>query len=215
MTLLKIFKSPIVWLLVVIAALLLMIRQVRRMHQEITRLGSNQEVLLQTQEQILLANGRIASQTGVLQLRQQELLRMFPRLYGELKTLGIKPRSVQTVSTTSFGLQQSLTSTLRDSIVFVPKQIGTIGFHYLKTTGDSLRFRVFSYHDSYYDVSGYALLDKQFLHISTRDTMTQVVFYKRKHPWLWIFSRKELMQRVYFKNPNAAIYYSRIIQLQR
>lgn len=73
------------------------------MHKEITRLGSNQEVLLQTQEQILLANGRIASQTGVLQLRQQELLLMFPQLYGEMKTLGIKPRSVQTVSTTTFG----------------------------------------------------------------------------------------------------------------
>lgn len=178
-------------------------------------MGRNQELFSQTQRDILLANGRIAAQTGVLQLKQQELLGLFPQLFAEIKTIGVKPRAVRAVSTTSFSLQHSFTSRLRDSVVFVPKVIGAIGFNYQKDVGDSLRFRVFSYHDTYYDVSGYALLDKQVLRISTRDTMTQVVYRKRKHPWLWIFSKREIMQRVYFKNPDAHIYYSRTIQLQR
>lgn len=192
------------------------------MHKEISRLNSNQQLMQQSQEQILLTNGRIAAQTGVLQLKQQELVRLFPDLNKELKLLGVKPRSAQTVATVSFRAQRQIVATLRDSILPVLKDTAYIGFiqssagsHYGETIADSLRFRVFRYQDNYYDVSGYSFMDKQVLHISTRDTMTQVIYRRRKHPWLWIFSRKELMQRVYFKNPDAHIYYSRTIQLQR
>ncbi|MBS1773922.1 MAG: hypothetical protein JST82_13775 [Bacteroidetes bacterium] len=193
-------------------ALVSLTRQAMMMYRELTRIRSNQQLMQQTQQQILLANGRIAAQTGVLQLKQQEFSSLFPELHEEIKTLGLKIRNVQTVSTLSLGSNKMIIAPLYDSILY-PKNDTVLRF--LKWPADSFRLKTFSYHDSYYDVSGYTLLDKQVLHICTRDTMTQLIYKKRIHPWLWIFSRKQLLQRVYFKNPNAHIYYSRTIQLQR
>ncbi len=173
-------------------------------------MNRNQALLQQSQEKILLTNGRIASQTGVLQLKQNELFRLFPSVREEVRQLQIRPRRVQTVSTVAFGVQQRIFAQLRDSIAIAAK--GTMA---TRMPPDTLQFRVFNYRDAYYDVSGYALGDRQVLHISSRDTMTQVVFRRRKHRWLWIFSRKTLEQRVYFKNPDAHIYYSQTIQVDR
>jgi hypothetical protein len=51
--------------------------------------------------------------------------------------------------------------------------------------------------------------------LSYQDTLVQVVFRgKRIHPWLWIFSRRQLMQRIQLKNPQAQIHYSEIIQIK-
>jgi len=167
-------------------------------------------LLQQSQEKILLSNGRIASQTGVLQLRQKEFFNLFPSILAEVRQSGIRPRVVQSASTVAFGVQQRIFAQLKDSIAIAPKGITTPAIPL-----DTLQFRVFNYRDAYYDVSGYASGDRQVLYISSRDTMTQVVFRRRKRRWLWIFSRKILEQRVYFKNPHAHIYYSQTIQVDR
>lgn len=173
-------------------------------------MNRNQELLRQSQEKILLANGRIASQTGVLQLRQKEFFSLFPTILAELRQLGVRTRMVESASSVAFGVQQRIFAQLKDSIAIAAKGTSTAAI-----PPDTLQFRVFNYRDAYYDVSGYALDDRQVLYISSRDTMTQVVFRRRKRPWLWIFSRKTLEQRVYFKNPHAHIYYSQTIQVDR
>ncbi|MBN9482178.1 MAG: hypothetical protein J0H46_02420 [Bacteroidetes bacterium] len=80
---------------------------------------------------------------------------------------------------------------------------------------DTFRYKMFRYQDAYYDVSGVSLRDTQLLRISITDTMTQVVYWKRKRPWLWILSPRHLEQRVYFRNPDAHIHYSRTINIER
>ncbi|PZF71567.1 hypothetical protein DN068_15950 [Taibaiella soli] len=125
----------------------------------------------------------------------------------------VKLGSVSVVSTVSFGQQKQIITQLRDSVSWVPQTgIGIAGSEPVK---DTLRYNVFSYHDEFYDVSGIAHEGQQLVNINSRDTMTQVVYSKRKNPWLWIFSPKVLEQRVYFKNPNAHIHYSRTINIQR
>jgi len=145
-----------------------------------------------------------------LQLKQKEFFNLFPSMLAEVRQLGIRPRTVQSASTVGFGVRQELFASLKDSIALATHATTTA-----RLPPDTLQFRVFNYRDAYYDISGYALRDRQVLHISSRDTMTQVVFRRRKHRWLWIFSPRLLEQRVYFKNPHAHIYYSQTIQIDR
>jgi ribosomal protein L29 len=191
----------------------LLLRELKAMHKEMGRMSHNQSLFSQDQKQVLLTNGRIAGQTGVLELRQKELTEMFPELRKEIGTLKVKLASVSAVSTVSFGQQKQIIAQLRDSVSWVA-QNGT-GIAGSPPLTDTLRYNVFSYHDEFYDVSGIAHQGQQLVNISSRDTMNQVVFRKRKNPWLWIFSPKVLEQRVYFKNPNAHILYSRTINIQR
>ncbi len=210
---LTILKSPLIWRIMISVTVFLLLRELKAMHKEIGRMSHNQTLLNQEQGQVLLSNGKIASQTGVLDLRQKELAELFPELRKEIGTLKVKMGNVSAVSTVSFEQQKQIMAQLRDSVSWVP-QAATAGAAFTGTA-DTLRYNIFSYHDEFYDVSGIAHAGQQLVSINSRDTMTQVVYSKRKNPWLWIFSPKVLEQRVYFKNPNANIHYSRTINIQR
>ena len=125
--------------------------------------------------------------------------------------LKVRMANVNAVSTVSFEQQKQIIARLRDSVAWVPQTAGTDS----QRQADTVRYNVFSYHDEFYDVSGIAHQGQQLLSIRSRDTMTQVVYRKRKYPWLWVLSPKVLEQRVYFKNPNAHISYSRTINIMR
>lgn len=212
-TILTILKSPLIWRIMISVTVFLLLRELKAMHKEIGRMGHNQSLIHQEQEQVLLSNGRIASQTGVMALRQRELAELFPELRKEIGTLKVKLGNVSAVSTLSFEQQKQIIAQLRDSVSWVPQAITfDAGSNPLM---DTLRYNVFNYHDEFYDVSGIAHEGQQLVSINSRDTMTQVVYRKRKNPWLWIFSPKVLEQRVYFKNPNAHIHYSRTINIER
>jgi hypothetical protein len=210
---LTILKSPLIWRIMISVTVFLLLRELKAMHKEMGRMSHNQSLFNQEQEQVLLSNGRIASQTGVLELRQKELTDLFPELRKEIGMMKVKMGNVSAVSTVSFEQQKEIIAQLRDSVSWV-SQTGT-GIAGSEPVKDTLRYNVFSYHDEFYDVSGIAHEGQQLVNINSRDTMTQVVYSKRKNPWLWIFSPKVLEQRVYFKNPNAHIHYSRTINIQR
>lgn len=123
--------------------------------------------------------------------------------------LKVRLSKVDAVSTVSFEQQKQIVAQLKDSISLVPQKDGDTN------SQDTLRYNVFRYHDEYYDVSGVAFDGQQLVNIISRDTMTQVVYKKRKTPWLWIFSPHVLEQKVYFKNPNARIHYSQTINIRR
>lgn len=212
-TILTILKSPLIWRIMISVTVFLLLRELKAMHKEIGRMSHNQSLVHQGQKQVLLSNGRIASQTGVMELRQKELSDLFPELRKEIGTLKVRLGNVSAVSTISFEQQKQIVAQLRDSFSWVPQNgVTDAGSNPLM---DTLRYNVFSYHDEFYDVSGIAHEGQQLVSINSRDTMTQVVYRKRKNPWLWIFSPKELEQRVYFKNPNAHIHYSRTINIER
>ena len=146
---------------------------------------------------VLDVNGRIVGQNQVLELKNEELKKLIPQLHQEIKALKVKPSRVESVSASSFSSYTSVETVLRDSTVF-----------------DTVPVRQFSYADEFYKIEGFSVNDTQHLSITYQDTLIQTVYRgKRKKPWLWIFSPRQLEQRVALKNPDATINYSQHIQI--
>lgn len=172
--------------------------------EENKRLGQNQEAILKRIQSIQLSNGRIAAQSAVLHLKLDELQKLYPQVIQEIKQLGVAKRQIVQYGQTAFASKLSIETALKDSFnqtSAAPK--------------DSNKYKSFHYEDNYYSIEGVATQSKQWLRISNRDTLLQVVFRKRKTPWLWILSPYVYRQRIQCSNPNASIYYSQIIQLER
>ena len=146
---------------------------------------------------VLDINGRFVSQNQVLELKNQELEALIPELHKEIKALQVKPSRVESVSASSFSSHTSVQTVLRDSTVF-----------------DTVPVKHFKYADEFYRIEGFSVNDTQHLNITYQDTLIQTVYRgKRKKPWLWIFSPRQLEQRVALKNPNATINYSQHIKI--
>ena len=146
---------------------------------------------------VLDINGRIVGQDQVLELKNQELEALIPELQKDIKALQVKPSRVESVSASSFSSHTNVRTVLRDSTVF-----------------DTVLVKHFSYEDEFCQIEGFAVNDTQHLNISYQDTLIQTVYRgKRKKPWLWIFSPRQLEQRVALKNPDATINYSQHIQI--
>lgn len=146
---------------------------------------------------VLDINGRIVGQNQVLELKNAELEKLIPQLHQEIKFLQVKPHRAQSVSSTAFTTETRIQTVLRDSTVF-----------------DTVAVKQFSYQDEFYRIEGFSVNDTQHLNITYQDTLIQTVYRgKRKKPWLWIFSPRQLEQRVALKNPDATINYSLHIQI--
>lgn len=205
-------KSPILWIAALGLTVLLLLRLNIVLKKNNKRLKSNQEIILQDLKTIRLSNNKIAQEVGVLKVKNQELKRLYPKALKDIKALNIAKRKVlqyaQNVTSTQFQFAASLS----DSFSNLPHK------HLkeeLKQSNDSIPYKVFHYRDNYYSVDGVAKQDIQWVQISSRDTLVQVVYRHRKHKWLWIFSPFIYHQRVQCKNPNASIYYSQIIQIEK
>ena len=144
-------------------------------------------------------NGELVAKSAALELRYHEVEQIYPQIIEEIKNLGIKPRHVNTYTETVVKNEKEIITRLKDSLVM-----------------DTLRARVFDYRDNFYTVRGIAIGDTQKVHITSRDSVIQVVYKaKRYHPWLWVLSRRKLEQVITFKNPNSIVQYNRTIQLSR
>jgi hypothetical protein len=148
---------------------------------------------------IVEINGRVVSQNQVLELKNKELKALIPQLHQEIEYLKVKPSRTESVSSTAFTAQTQIKTLLRDSTIF-----------------DTVEVKRFTYTDEFYQIEGYAVNDTQHLSITYQDTLIQTVYRgRRKRPWLWVFSPRQLEQRVALKNPNASIDYSQIIHIKK
>ena len=144
-------------------------------------------------------NGKLAAQTDVLLLRADELKELFPVQSKMVTDMGIKLNRATQISSTVIETQKNIITRVRDSIVH-----------------DTVRVKIFSYKDQWYQISGIGNEKTQQLSIFTTDTITQVVFKgNRIKPWLWIFSPRKLQQRISVSNPNSSVKYSSLIQIQK
>ena len=147
--------------------------------------------------QVPTDDGRFAAETAAMNLRLKELSALYPKIMAEIRNLDIKPQRTVQVTNHYTENEKHITTLVRDTII-----------------RDTVRVRVFDYEDGYYSVKGIAEADTQRVSITSRDTLMQVVFRgKREKPRRWIFSPRQLEQRVALKNPNAVVEYSQIIQL--
>lgn len=142
-------------------------------------------------------NGLLAAKNQTLQLRYNEVELIFPKVLNEIRNLDIKPRHVTQYSETVVKQEKEIVTKLRDSLIC-----------------DTIHARVFSYRNSFYTVKGIAVGDSQKVHITSLDSLVQVVYKgKRIHPWMWFLSRRRLEQVIVSKNPNSTILYNKTIQI--
>jgi hypothetical protein len=144
-------------------------------------------------------NGQLAAKNHVLQLRYNEVQQIFPVILSELHNLDIKPRHFTQYSETVVKQEKEIVTRLKDSLIC-----------------DTIHAKVFNYQDSFYSVKGIAVGDSQKVHITSLDSLIQVVYKgKRTHPWMWFLSRRRLEQGITSKNPNSTILYNKTIQIVR
>ena len=174
-----------------------LIDQLIKSKKEFTRLhgsfvASNSELI-----HFKTLNGKQAAKIQVLQLRNTELAAIYPEILDEIRNLKIKTRMVNHYSETVIHQQKEVVTQLKDSVVF-----------------DTLIERNFHYSDAYYSVQGKVQQDSIRFNINSTDSLVQVVYRgKRRRPWLWFFSGRELEQAIYSKNPNSTIIYSKTISI--
>jgi hypothetical protein len=165
--------------------------------RERERISESFQASQQTLTYYRTQNGQLAAKNQTLQLRYNEVQQIFPKVLDEIRNLNIKPKHVTQYSETVVKQEKEIVIKLRDSLIC-----------------DTIHARVFSYQDSFYKVKGIAVGDSQKVHISSLDSLVQVVYKgKRIRPWLWVFSRRKMEQVITSKNPNSKIMYNRTIQI--
>lgn len=186
-------------LLFLVSALVILWKNNQSLKKNNARLESNMETLTATMYYVQTQNGKLAAQTDVLLLRTGELKKLFPNQVKSIENLGIKTNKATQVTSTVIETEKNIITLVRDSLIH-----------------DTIRVKVFSYSDQWYQITGLSDNDSQHLQIHSTDTLTQVVYKgERVKPWLWIFSPRKLQQRVSVSNPNATIKYSSLIQIQK
>lgn len=179
------------------AVVLLASKQASRSRANYNRVLEANEVLNTKLSNVQLVNGRVSATNQVLQLKNRELEKLIPQLHQEIKEMSVKTSRTESLSATAFTSETRIETVLKDSTVF-----------------DTVPVRQFRYADEFYRIEGFSVNDTQHLSITYQDTLIQTVYRgKRKKTWLWIFSPRQLEQRVALKNPNATINYSQHIQI--
>jgi hypothetical protein len=147
-------------------------------------------------------SGKEAAKTPVLEYKQKELYRILPEVKQKVKELDIKPKRVESYSETSVASGIEITVPAKDSTI--------------KKNDSVIQGKYFNYADAWYDVEGWIIQDTMNLKISSTDTLYQVVSRgDRLNPWLWFFSRRQLVQTIQSANPNNKILYSKYIQIKK
>ena len=199
-----ILNMPVIWLILFVLAFVVLIKTSLQLKHENNRMRNNQEAMFEGLNRIELANGSIAQEQAVLTLKIQELNKSYPSVLQEIKSLGIAKRKLVQYTQTASESKLEIETTLRDSIS--QNQLASI---------DTMPYKLFNYQDNYYTIVGRSYLNKQWLSISNRDTLVQVVYRQRKNKWLWIFSPFIYRQRIQCTNPNASVHYAQIIKIQK
>ena len=142
-------------------------------------------------------NGQLVGKNSVLVFRLSEFKTSFSDLASQIEDLKIKVNRISSVSNTVIRNEKHITTTIKDSII-----------------NDTVTAKIFRYNDNFYNIQGIAIGDTQNVSIQSTDSLLQVVYKgKRKKPYLWFFSKRQLEQVITSKNPNSKIVYSKHIQI--
>ena len=195
----KIIKYVVGWTLVMLLILGILVYEIRQIKTENTSYWNNLKAIREQTDSIKTLQGQTAAQTLVMQFSVNELKELYPDLIKEIQNLKVKPERVESYSATAFESQKEIHTILNDSLLH-----------------DSTKVKVLKYQDEYFSVNGILSGNNQQLKITYKDTLIQVVFRgERETPWLWIFSKRKLQQRIVLKNPESKISYPLFIQIQK
>lgn len=165
------------------------------------RLLSNSSALHAQVNYYADALGRETAKVRTMEFTVNELSKVLPEVTQALQELKIKPSRVQSFSQASVEQSKVITQILRDTVLIINN---------IQAPAKS-----FAYNDSWYQVTGLIRDNSQTLHITSIDTIIQVVSRgERAKPWLWFFSKRKLIQTIQSRNPANKIIYSRYIKIK-
>ena len=144
-------------------------------------------------------NGHLVGKNSVLVFRLSEFKSSFSDLAEQIEDLRINVNRISSVSNTVIESEKHITTTLKDSII-----------------NDTIIAKIFRYNDTFYDIKGLAIGSTQTVTIQSTDSILQVVYKgKRRKPYLWFLSKRQLEQVITNKNPNSKITYSKHIEITK
>lgn len=173
--------------------------QLKTTQDENKRLQANQSALMEEIDTYRTIAGNSAADCRQLQLTKDELEATCSDLRKTIDDLSIKLRFVKSAATTGISTDVEVAAALHDTIIY-------------KDTVPS-KLQAFSWADSWVAVDGLIDRDTARLQVSSRDTLTQVV-YRVPHRFLFIrWGTKAIRQVITCTNPHAEISYTSYIKV--
>lgn len=195
----KILIYAVIFLSILAAVLYWQLSEVKT---EKKRLANNQEALLTDVETYKTEAGKNAASVLRLELSKSELEKYNKDLTQTVSDLKIKISRIQSASTTATSTDYSITTPVRDSIVYRDRLIL-----------DTLK-RI-TYNDAWLNVDGTIQKGIFSGNIQSRDTLVQVIHRIPKRFLFFKWGTKAIMQEVTTKNPHSKIVYTQYIELKR
>lgn len=176
--------------------------QLSEVKKEKKRLANNQEALLTDMETYKTEAGKNAASVLRLELSKSELEKYNKDLTQTASDLKIKISRIQSASTTATSTDYSITTPVRDSIVYRDRLIP-----------DTLK-RI-TYNDTWLDLDGTIQKGIFSGNIQSRDTLVQIIHRIPKKFLFFKWGTKAIRQEVTTKNPHSKIVYMQYIELKR
>lgn len=202
-------KKYLIWaaiILAVAAAFWVQHVKIKRLTEERDRYRSNTEILLQDVKTYQTKDSLNAIKVGNLELSLAEYKKYRADDLALIKTLQVKNRDLQRVTTAQMKTINELRANVRDSIVYLP--------------GDTVTtvLRCIEYSDKWVDLDGCIINNTFSGKIITRDSLliTESVQYKRWLGFLWKTKRiKNREFDIVSKNPNSKITGFEVITIEK
>ena len=202
-------KYLILYAVLVTAALIFALRHYRGENQRLTQ---NQEALAADLTHYRTRAGEEAASAQVLRLRCAEFERLRAEDAAEIRRLGIRLRRLEATARLASTTQTRFQAPLKDTIAVrrdtsgILDPTGSPQFDTLKT---------FRWHDPWIRIEGCISHDSVRCHVSSVDTLRQVI---HRIPRRFLFIRwgtKALRQEIVSSNPHTRIVYAEYIRIER
>lgn len=190
--------AVIVVLVICLCAVVMYFREVVK---ENLRLERNQVALLSDSlSHYRTKTGELVSSVEQLEMTIGELKRHRSELVSQLKSMKIRLRDVQSLSTTAIENRVEVFAPIRDTIYI--------------DTGKVVKAQSFHWSDAWTSIQGVIHNDSVRVEYQSRDTLLQVIRVVPKRFLFFRWGVKEIRQDVKVLNPNAIVTFSEFIQIK-
>lgn len=191
--------AVIVMLILCLCAVIMYFREVVK---ENLRLERNQVALLSDSlSHYRTKTGELVSSVEQLEMTIGELKRHRSELVSQLKSMKIRLRDVQSLSTTAIENRVEVFVPIRDTIYI--------------DTGKVVKAQSFHWSDAWTSIQGVIQNDSVRVKYQSRDTLLQVVRVVPKRFLFFRWGVKEMRQDVKMSNPNVGITYSEYLKITK
>lgn len=191
--------AVIVVLIICLCAVFMYFREVVK---ENLRLERNQVALLSDSlSHYRTKTGELVSSVEQLEMTIGELKRHRSELVGQLKSMKVRLRDVQSLTTTALENRVEVFAPIRDTIYI--------------DTGKVVKAQSFHWSDAWTSIQGVIHNDSVKVSYQSRDTLLQVIRVVPKRFLFFRWGVKEIRQDVKVLNPNTVVTFSEFIEITK